>query len=75
MILAAKLLEIGKTFLRTSHANNAVIEPSRAEDSVKWLQKAFAIIEVCDSADTPGFMELKAWPPFRPHAIPTDRPS
>ncbi|KAH8101409.1 hypothetical protein BXZ70DRAFT_1007244 [Cristinia sonorae] len=58
MALAAKLLEIGKTFLRNSRVNSAAVEPTRAQDSVKWLQKSFSIIEL-DNADIPGSVELK----------------
>lgn len=56
------MLEIGKTFLRTSHLSKAAVEPSQAQGSVKWLQKAFSIIELSDNTETPGLAELRVGP-------------
>lgn len=59
MVLAAKLLEIGKNIIRASRISDAAVEPARAQDSVKWLQKAFTLIEHAENKETPGYMELK----------------
>ncbi|TCD65068.1 hypothetical protein EIP91_003270 [Steccherinum ochraceum] len=59
MSLASKLFETGRSFLRTSGASKSAAEPPRAPDAVKWLQRAFSIIEMSESPETPGFVELK----------------
>ncbi|KAL4254899.1 Sporulation-specific protein 22/ZIP4 [Abortiporus biennis] len=54
--LATKLLEIGKSSLRQQPD---ITDTVQAENSVRWMQKAFSIIEKMDSSEVPGLPELK----------------
>jgi hypothetical protein len=54
-LLAAKLLEIGKSVLSNKDIGDGV----STLDAVKWLQKAFAIIEKLEDSATPGPGQLK----------------
>ncbi|GJE98003.1 SPO22 domain-containing protein [Phanerochaete sordida] len=58
--LAAKLLEIGRSILKTvreGHGDAVQLPPG--EGAVKWMQKAFSIIELSDDASTAGMGDLK----------------
>ena len=60
--LAAKLLEIGKSFLKTlregPHSPDGV-QQHPSQYAVKWMQKAFTIIELSDDSTVAGLGELK----------------
>ncbi|KAH7884118.1 hypothetical protein F5I97DRAFT_1969338 [Phlebopus sp. FC_14] len=59
-LLAAKLLDIGKSILRACHqGGKAPADGTRALDAVRWMQKAFQVIDPLDSSASPGFGELK----------------
>lgn len=59
-LLAAKLLEIGKSLLRVDIQSSSLANRgARARDSVKWLQKAFAMIECLDDANNVCGKDLK----------------
>ncbi|KAH9947352.1 meiosis protein SPO22/ZIP4 like-domain-containing protein [Amylocystis lapponica] len=59
-LLAAKLLAIGKSLLRTSSRDGNPATPhGGTRDSVKWMQKAFAIVEHLDDPECAGANELK----------------
>ncbi|KAA1468362.1 hypothetical protein DENSPDRAFT_459873 [Dentipellis sp. KUC8613] len=59
-LLAAKLLDIGRSLLAGKARNNATSnEGMKAQEAVKWMQKAFAIAEQLDDMVTAGSMELK----------------
>ncbi|KAG6334327.1 hypothetical protein ID866_4762 [Astraeus odoratus] len=59
-LLATKLLDIGKSILRTCHQSGKLIaEGSRAPDTLRWMQKAFQIIEPLACATSPELAELK----------------
>jgi hypothetical protein len=51
-LLAAKLLEIGKSVLSDKDGAGAL-------DAVKWLQRGFAITEKLEDSATPGLGQLK----------------
>jgi len=54
-VLAAKLLDIGKSLLRDNKKGDAIAtNGARACDAVKWVQKAFTMTEQMDNAETPG---------------------
>lgn len=74
MALSAKLLEIGKRFLKSSRTGNAVTEPSQAQASVKWLQKALSVIELTSSAESAGLAELKVLSFLRLRVVYIDVP-
>ncbi|GBE78570.1 hypothetical protein BKA93DRAFT_799652 [Sparassis latifolia] len=58
-LLAAKILAIGKSLLKAgSHDVSNSGEARRAIDSVKWIQKAFAIVDHSESENA-GSSELK----------------
>ncbi|KZT09061.1 uncharacterized protein LAESUDRAFT_647835 [Laetiporus sulphureus 93-53] len=58
--LASKLLEIGKALLRAgSRVTDVTLRGRRAGDAVKWLQKAFTVLEYLDEASSPGKGDLK----------------
>ncbi|KAI0935752.1 hypothetical protein AcV5_004080 [Taiwanofungus camphoratus] len=59
-LLAAKLLQIGKSLLRGgSRDNDSAIRRGRIRDSIQWMQKAFAIIEQIDETQNSCEKELK----------------
>ncbi|TFY60989.1 hypothetical protein EVG20_g7223 [Dentipellis fragilis] len=59
-LLAAKLLDIGRSLLAGKARNNAASsEDMKAQEAVKWMQKAFSIAEQLDDMVTAGSMELK----------------
>lgn len=39
-------------------------DAKRAQDAVKWIQKAFALVEKVEDAATPGVSELKVNTPL-----------
>lgn len=62
--LAAKILEIGKGIMkstsRTSERDaSGITDAKRAVDAVKWIQKAFALVEKMEDTATPGIPDLK----------------
>ncbi|EPQ61285.1 hypothetical protein GLOTRDRAFT_31559, partial [Gloeophyllum trabeum ATCC 11539] len=57
--VAAKLLEIGKSFLRSKARDVGAVEPESARESVPWMQKAFTMIEHLEDVASPGLPELK----------------
>lgn len=65
MSLAGKLFDTGRSFLRT--ASKTAADPSRAPDAVKWLRRAFSIMELSESPETPGFAELRVCTQYRLH--------
>lgn len=59
-LLAAKLLEIGKSILRgNSGEASGSGDGVKAQDAVRWMQKAYNVIEQLDNIVTPGMAELK----------------
>ena len=59
-LLAAKLLEIGKSILRGNSGEASGSGDSvKAQDAVRWMQKAYNMIDQLDSTATPGMAELK----------------
>ncbi|KIM81848.1 hypothetical protein PILCRDRAFT_8503 [Piloderma croceum F 1598] len=59
-LLAAKLLEIGKSVLKASSGQaNSTGDGVKAQDAVRWMQKAYYMIEQLDDSATPGIVELK----------------
>ncbi|EGN94196.1 hypothetical protein SERLA73DRAFT_115156 [Serpula lacrymans var. lacrymans S7.3] len=60
-MLASKLLEIGKSFLRNSYQSSTGVRDIavKALDAVRWMQKAFSVVEPMDSSATAGIAELK----------------
>ncbi|TFK48044.1 hypothetical protein OE88DRAFT_1810744 [Heliocybe sulcata] len=57
--IASKLLEVGKSFLRSVAGDAGAVDPKAARDSVVWMQKAFTMIEHLEDAVSPGLRELK----------------
>ncbi|OBZ78675.1 hypothetical protein A0H81_00255 [Grifola frondosa] len=57
-VLAAKLLEIGKTLLRTG-SRDSNHSASNARKSIKWIQKSFSIIEPLEDAGDADNRNLK----------------
>jgi hypothetical protein len=54
------LLEIGKSILRGSSGEaNSSGDSVKAQDAVRWMQKAYNMIEQLDNSVTPGMAELK----------------
>lgn len=65
-MLVAKLLDIGKSILRAcTHSGKPLAEGNKAHDALRWLRKAFQIIEPLDCLATPELLELKVRPPVR----------
>ncbi|KAG9314764.1 meiosis protein SPO22/ZIP4 like-domain-containing protein [Chiua virens] len=59
-VLVDKFLEIGKSALRTcTQSGNPLAEGNKAHDALRWLRKAFQIIEPLDCSATPELLELK----------------
>jgi hypothetical protein len=59
-LLAAKLLEIGKSVLKANSGEaNGTGDGVKAQDAVRWMQKAYNMIEQLDDSATPGMVELK----------------
>ncbi|KAI5118182.1 hypothetical protein M0805_004995 [Coniferiporia weirii] len=63
-LLAAKILEIGKSILKAASrapesGTIALADSRRIQDSVRWIQKAFTLVEKMEDAETPGMAELK----------------
>jgi hypothetical protein len=58
-LLASKILEIGKSGLKSSLRQGKATDGVRNLDAVRWLQKAFALTEQLDDAATPSIAELK----------------
>lgn len=59
-ILATKLLDIGKSILRTCYeGRNSAPEESKAHDAIGWMQKAFSVIEPLDCTTNAELRELK----------------
>lgn len=58
-LLASKVLQIGRSLLISEgRANDPKIE-ARAEEAVKWLQKAFSLAEHLDDNLAAGAVDLK----------------
>ena len=57
LLLAAKLLEIGKGTLRAAQATEA--EMSKTQNAIKWIQKAFAVVEHCEDTGETSVGDLK----------------
>ncbi|THH10579.1 hypothetical protein EW145_g1240 [Phellinidium pouzarii] len=63
-LLAARMLEIGKSILKASSRGSgdgaaALADSRRAQDAVRWIQKAFTLVEKMEDTETPGMAELK----------------
>ncbi|KAI9509875.1 hypothetical protein F5148DRAFT_1282528 [Russula earlei] len=58
-LLASKVLEIGRSLLSGGAQGSERKIDARAEDAVKWLQKAFSLAEHLDDTLTAGAVELK----------------
>ena len=64
--LASKILEIGKCIARHQPATDkqniqsGVPNGKGAQDAIKWIQKALALVEKTIDGETPGVCELKA---------------
>lgn len=58
--LATKLLDIGKSLLRSCYQDNKLTpEESKANEAIRWMQKAFSVIEPLDCTANAGLAELK----------------
>lgn len=58
--LATKLLDIGKSLLRSCYQDSKpVSEESKASEAIRWMQKAFSVIEPLDCATNAELTELK----------------
>jgi len=62
--LASKILEIGKSIAREHSAAgkqgpSVAQDGKRAQNAIKWIQKAFTLIEKSGYQETPGLRELK----------------
>ncbi|KAG2053918.1 SPO22-domain-containing protein [Suillus hirtellus] len=58
--LATKLLDIGKSLLRSCYQDNKLTpEESKANEAIRWMQKAFSVIEPLDCTANAGLSELK----------------
>ncbi|KAG1809768.1 uncharacterized protein HD556DRAFT_1223242, partial [Suillus plorans] len=61
--LATKLLDIGKSLLRSCYQDNKLTpEESKANEAIRWMQKAFSVIEPLDCTANAGLAELKIGP-------------
>ncbi|KAJ8589076.1 SPO22-domain-containing protein [Rhizopogon salebrosus TDB-379] len=59
-MLATKLLDIGKSILRTCYeGSNSAPEEGKAHDAIRWMQKAFFVIEPLDCTTNTELRELK----------------
>jgi len=59
-ILATKLLDIGKSILRSCYDDSgSAPEESKAQDAIRWMQKAFSVIEPLDCSTNAELAELK----------------
>ncbi|TDL22344.1 hypothetical protein BD410DRAFT_821261 [Rickenella mellea] len=62
-MLASKILEIGKAIMknpsRPSVDTDGGVDAKKAFDAVKWIQKAFYLVEKMEDTATPGTSELK----------------
>ncbi|KAI9460127.1 hypothetical protein BJY52DRAFT_1222744 [Lactarius psammicola] len=58
-LLASKVLRIGKSILISEDRDNDPKIDARAEEAVKWLQKAFSLAEHLDDTLTAGAADLK----------------
>ncbi|KAI6165514.1 meiosis protein SPO22/ZIP4 like-domain-containing protein [Pisolithus thermaeus] len=59
-LLATKLLDIGKSILRACHqGGKLVVEGNRAPDALRWMQKAFQVIEPLECSPNSELAELK----------------
>ncbi|KAI0271679.1 hypothetical protein BC834DRAFT_922404 [Gloeopeniophorella convolvens] len=58
-LLASKVLEIGRSLLAGGSRDNEQKIDARAEEAVKWMQKAFSLAEHLDDTMTAGAAELK----------------
>ena len=63
-LLAGKILEIGKSILKSSARTSndptaGVVEAKRALDAVRWIQKAFALVDKMEDEESSGIAELK----------------
>jgi hypothetical protein len=57
--LASKVLQIGRSLLISEGRDNDSKIDARAEEAVKWLQKAFSLAEHLDDTLTVGAVDLK----------------
>ncbi|KAG0701956.1 meiosis protein SPO22/ZIP4 like-domain-containing protein [Suillus ampliporus] len=58
--LATKLLDIGKSLLRSCYQDSkSAPEESKAQDAIRWMQKAFSVIEPMDCTTHTELAELK----------------
>ncbi|KAG6371537.1 hypothetical protein JVT61DRAFT_9243 [Boletus reticuloceps] len=65
-VLVAKLLDIGKSILRAcAQSGKPLAEGERAHDALRWLKKAFQVIEPLECSATPELLELKVRLPIR----------
>ena len=56
----AKFLDIGKSLLRAcTQSGKPLAEGDKAHDALRWLKKAFQVIEPLDCSATPELLELK----------------
>lgn len=59
-LLATKLLDIGKSILRSCHQGGKLVaEGNRAPDALRWMQKAFQVIEPLECTSKSELAELK----------------
>lgn len=58
-LLASKVLQIGRSLLISEGRGNDPKMDARAEEAVKWLQKAFSLAEHLDDTLTAGAADLK----------------
>ncbi|KAI0307448.1 hypothetical protein B0F90DRAFT_1812932 [Multifurca ochricompacta] len=58
-LLASKVLEIGRSLLSGGGRDKETKIDARAEEAVRWLQKAFSLVEHLDDTLTAGAIELK----------------
>jgi len=58
-LLASKVLEIGRSHLNGGARDRDKKIDARAEEAVRWLQKAFTLAEHLDDTLTAGAVELK----------------
>ncbi|KIK46084.1 hypothetical protein CY34DRAFT_22194 [Suillus luteus UH-Slu-Lm8-n1] len=61
--LATKLLDIGKSLLRSCYQDSkSASEETKANEAIRWMQKAFSVIEPLDCATNLELAELKIGP-------------
>ncbi|OJA21094.1 hypothetical protein AZE42_07730 [Rhizopogon vesiculosus] len=59
-MLATKLLDIGKSLLRSCYEDSkSAVEASKVHEAIRWMQKAFSVIEPLDCATNIELAELK----------------